>query len=185
MKPVLMIHEIREWMFSLPLHNYILTFDDGLFSQYYFLDQFKKIETDKIFFISTNIVCPEPIKQSLDFPRCDEAHDIFFSSGNLEHYMKWSQIKEIAATPGCFIGGHSHNHNIYKKIGIRELYSELLNDTELMLDTFKKNDIDIDMFCYPYNEEYVLYNSLLKKNGISNIYGKERVAIESLWRPQC
>ena len=30
MKPVLMIHEMREEFFDLPLHEYILTFDDGL-----------------------------------------------------------------------------------------------------------------------------------------------------------
>jgi hypothetical protein len=180
MKPVMMIHEVREWMFNLPLKDYTLTFDDGLFSQYYFLERFKAIDTDKIFFISTNIVCPEDITQSQEFPRCDEAHEEFFSNGNLEHYMKWSQIKEIAKTPGCFIGGHSHNHNIYKKIGIRELYAELIADTELMLEAFQKNQVRIDKFCYPYNEEYVLYNTILRKNGITDIYGKDRIAIEAL-----
>jgi hypothetical protein len=69
MKPILMIHEIRDWMFDLPLHNYVLTFDDGLYSQYYFLDKFKTIDTEKIFFISTGILCDENEIQSTTFPK--------------------------------------------------------------------------------------------------------------------
>ena len=34
MKPVLMLHEFKEEFLDLPLENYILTFDDGLYTQY-------------------------------------------------------------------------------------------------------------------------------------------------------
>jgi len=48
-KKVLMIHEVTENLFNLPLENYILTFDDGLYSQYYHFKHFESIDTEKIF----------------------------------------------------------------------------------------------------------------------------------------
>ena len=42
-KPVLMIHSIRPEYFELPLENYILTFDDGLYSQYHYYNKFKEM----------------------------------------------------------------------------------------------------------------------------------------------
>lgn len=180
MKPVLMIHEVRDWMFKLPLQDYTLTFDDGLYGQYYFLDKFKSIDTDKIFFITTNILCGEDETQSLEFPGCNEAHEDFFSNGNRTNYMKWSQVKEIYQTPGCYIGGHSHNHNVYKNFTIQKLHQELIADTEAMMDEFKQREISITKFCYPYNEQYILYESILKKYGVLEFYGKDRLAIENL-----
>lgn len=179
-KKVLMIHEIRDWMFDLPLEDYILTFDDGLYSQYYYLEEFKKINTQKIFFISTNIICPPDQKQSSLFPHCDVAHEDFFSNGNSSNYMTWEQIKKIANTPLCTIGGHSHNHNVYHNLKISELYKELMNDTTTMLESFKNHGIEIKDFCFPYNNQYVLYAEILKKFNIQNLYGKERMAIEGL-----
>ena len=63
MKPILIIHEFEERFFDLPLDQYILTFDDGLYTQYVFLEELKKIKTKKYFFISSGIVCPENIEQ--------------------------------------------------------------------------------------------------------------------------
>ena len=53
MKPVLMIHEVDESIFNKPLEDFVLTFDDGLYSQYKFIEAIDAIDTDKIFFIST------------------------------------------------------------------------------------------------------------------------------------
>ena len=60
-KPVLMIHEFSEFMLSLPLEDYILTFDDGLYTQYIHFDKIRELNTDKIFFISTGIVAHEDL----------------------------------------------------------------------------------------------------------------------------
>lgn len=179
-KPVLMIHEVREWMFKLPLDQYVLTFDDGLFSQYYYLDKFLSVDTEKIFFISTNIICPEDVLQSEEFPDCRLAHEQFFSQGIRKHYMKWSQIKEISASPKCSIGGHSHQHvrRVDQKLG--QLYVEMTNDTDMMFKEFERQNIAIKSFCFPYNHEHLLYREVLKKKGIEHFYGDERVAIESL-----
>lgn len=179
-KKVLMIHEVREWMFDLPLHEYVLTFDDGLYGQYYYLDKFLEVDTEKYFFISTEIVCPEELGQSQEFPDCREAHQHFFQSGSKEHYMKWSQIKQIAQSAKCFIGGHSHSHRRRGQEKISSLYADLITDTEKMFSEFEKHQIQIDSFCFPYNEEHLLYRELLKKKGIKKFFGNERVAIENL-----
>ncbi|WP_408098574.1 polysaccharide deacetylase family protein [Peredibacter sp. HCB2-198] len=180
MKPVLMIHEVREWMLDLPLEDYILTFDDGLYSQYFYFDHFKKLKTEKYFFISTNIVCPEHVAQSNDFPTCEDAHKSFFENQSTSHYMKWSQIKEIYQTPNCFIGGHSHNHHRHDEKSIEKLYQNLNSDTEAMLSEFAKQGMKVESFCYPYNKQYVLYETLLKKKEFKIFFGDERIAIESL-----
>ena len=39
MKPILMIHEFKEDFLNLNLEDYILTFDDGLYTQYLFFQE--------------------------------------------------------------------------------------------------------------------------------------------------
>lgn len=179
-KKVLMIHEVREWMFDLPLHEYVLTFDDGLYSQYYYLEKFLNIDTDKYFFISTSMVCPEEIEQSEEFLGCREAHRVFFETGLRNHYMRWSQIKKISRLPRCTIGGHSHFHLNHKDKKIGSLFRDLVVDTEIMLDEFKSNHLMVNAFCFPYNKEHFSYKELLKKYGFEFFFGSERLAIESL-----
>jgi hypothetical protein len=183
-KPVLMIHEVKDWMLDLPLEKYILTFDDGLYSQYYYFDHFKKIPTEKIYFISSDIICTGT--QSTEFPCCRTAHEKAFS-GNKEDYMTLDQIKELMADPWVTIGGHSHNHN---RIGqfrkVMEKLQHIKTDTELMLEWFEKNlDFRPKHFCYPYNDDYSgLYPAILKHYNFTNFYGKDRIAIESLRKAQ-
>lgn len=179
-KPVLMIHEIDEKMFQLSLEDYTLTFDDALYSQYYYLDRLKEIQTQKIFFVSTGIVCNEKETQNLDFPSSVEAHRQFFEQNITNNYMKWSQIKEIASLEDCDIGGHSHLHKRYEDLGMKEQFENLRADTNQMIEEFKAQSIEIDSFCFPYNKEYTAHKELLKKYGITKFYGTERIAIEDL-----
>lgn len=179
-KPVLMIHEVRDWMFKLPLKDYILTFDDGLYSQYYYLDKFKKIPTEKIFFISTGIVAEESVTQNQEFPPCQEAHKRFFKCGDTSNYMKWSQVKEIYNSENCFIGGHSHEHKSYENLNLTQLHKALTSDTKKMLEVFKKQSLKVEHFCYPYNRQYPLYEGILKAQSFISFYGKERLCIETL-----
>ena len=171
-----MVHEMREEFFDFPLEDYILTFDDGLYSQYYFFKDIKKINTDKIFFISTEIVADEDVQQSMDFPTCSEAHDEFFNTGEADHYMKWSQIEIIHNTSNCIIGGHSHSH--------QRISSEpklLISDTKRMKQSFKDNlKCEPDMFCFPYNADTGIYRSILSTYGFSKFYGDERLDIYDL-----
>ena len=53
----LTIHSVKEEHFlKLRLDTYKLTFDDGLFSQYFYWPIIRRLETEKIFFISTNLI---------------------------------------------------------------------------------------------------------------------------------
>ena len=174
---ILMIHEMREEFFDLPLHDYILTFDDGLYSQYYYFDRIKNIDTEKIFFISTDIVAPASAVQSTKFPKCSEAHDKYFNDQNSEDYMTWSQIREIASTDNCCIGGHSHAHQRLSMTVLRTL----IKDIKSMCREFNDQlGYCPTKFCFPYNESSPVYEKLLSKYGFRDFYSDERVDVYDL-----
>jgi hypothetical protein len=179
-KPSLMIHEVNNFLFSQKnLEDFVLTFDDGLYSQFYFYEKIKKIKTKKIFFISTNIICQE--KQSLEFPSCQEAHKKSFL-GNNEDYMTLEQIQFLKGEDDVIIGGHSHFHiSLNSFNNLNEKINHIKVDTELMLEWFQKNLKFIpDKFCFPYNDDLNgLYQLVLKKYGFNEFYGKERLSIQS------
>ena len=179
-KSTLMIHEIREEMFDLPLEDYILTFDDGLYSQYYYFDQLKTIKTEKIFFISTGIVCNGV--QSTEFPTSAVAHDKAFS-GNQEDFLTLDQIKELYNTPGVSIGAHGHSHtNLDQFPKLFDKFKYIEDDIEPMLNWFSENlGTKPTKFCYPYNNDLNgMYAKLLSKYGITEFYGSERIPVETL-----
>ncbi len=176
MKPLLMIHEFKEEFLDLPLEKYILTFDDGLYTQFKFIKELQKINTDKYFFISSNIVCPENIKQDKSFIECSQAHRKAFK-GNFENYMKWSQIKIIDNLKKFKIGCHSHFHSL-KTANCVEC---IILDNKLMLKEFKEKLGYIpEIFCYPYNHKSQLYEEILFKKGFTKFYGEERIDIYNL-----
>ena len=180
MKPVLMIHEIREEMFDLPLENYILTFDDGLYGHYCYYPKFAKISTEKIYFISSGIICKG--QQNLLFPSSKEAHEKAFN-GNFEDFMTVEQIQELMKDPLVSIGAHGHSHkdlDLFDKLfdKVRHIQS----DTDQMIEWFEKTlSFKPTKFCYPYNNDLdQLYPTLLKKKGFTEFYGRSRIPIESL-----
>ena len=176
MKPILMIHEFKEDFLNLNLEDYILTFDDGLYTQYLFLDELLKINTDKYFFISSGIVCEEDTKQDNTYITSYDAHKKAFE-GNFVNYMKWSQIKEIFKKPNCYIGCHSHFH----KIKTADCVECIIEDNRLMNNNFLKNlNFIPDSFCFPYNYETPLYREILSNKGIKNFYGSERIDINDI-----
>ena len=176
MKPVLMIHEFKEDFLNLPLKDYILTFDDGLFTQYKFFKEIKKIKTQKYFFISSGIICPEDVNQNDEYISCAKAHRKAFL-GDFTNYMKWSQIKEINNTENCYIGCHSHFH-MRKTAGCVEC---IILDNQKMFSEFNKNlKYMPDSFCFPYNYETPLYKEILSKKGFKNFYGSERIDINEI-----
>lgn len=179
MKPVLMIHEFREEMLKLPLDQYTLTFDDGLYSQYYYFDQIQQFDTEKIFFISTNIVCDGV--QSTEFPSCVTAHKKS-AQGNNEDYMTLAQIGQLLKSPQVRIGGHSHYHENIEHLHLYNRVQHVEADTQEMLQWFHRhlNFRPVD-FCFPYNQDlHGIYKLILSKHGFTNFYGAERIAIESL-----
>ena len=178
---IIMIHEVHPWMLDLDLSEFdIITFDDGLYSQYRAYKHFLKFDKPLYFFISTDIVCPKKTKQNKDIVSCSESHKRFFENGDLSNYMKWSQIKEIYNTKNCYIGGHSNSHQRIKSLPLKEQSEIALNDVFIMISKFRENEIEISTFCYPYNEEILGYNASLKKFGIFSFFGKNRTPIEEL-----
>lgn len=167
MKPVMMIHEVANWMFDVPLEDYILTFDDALYTQYVHFDRLKQINTEKIFFVSTGVVAEEDTIQDSEFITCERAHAQLWDTGDLKHYMKWSQLQEIAEDPLCEIGAHSHLHGHFNT-------SHVMDDTKLMLETFAKHGMRPTSFCFPYNEYNSVYAAILLHNGFTKLYGAER-----------
>ncbi len=175
-----MIHQMSEDILKLPLQNYTLTFDDGLFGQYHFFDRLAQFNTDMIFFISTGIVCST--SQSRDFPPSNVAHEKAFQ-GNYEDFMNVEQLIEISKHPLVSIGGHSHNHLRLTKLP--DLVSKVKHieaDTSLMMNWFQDNlHTKPTKFCYPYNEDFQgIYKGLLKKHGVTEFYGNERIPVEKL-----
>lgn len=174
-----MVHEIEPWMFELDLSSFdLITFDDGLYSQYFFMNEFLKYNIPLKYFISTNIVSPG--KQTMEFPSCRVAHERFFKNGDTSNYMTWKQIQKIHNTPNCTIGGHSHYHIKYEDIKLRELHNLLIEDNNLMFAEFHKHEIKIADYCHPYNIVVPLRTGMLEAAGVMNFYGDERIAIEDL-----
>ena len=178
---VVMIHEVYDWMLNIDLSDFdVITFDDGLYSQYTNHKHFLKFNKPMHFFISTNIICPEEVFQNKEVFSCRQSHEYYFNYGDLTNYMKWSQIKEIERTKNCFIGGHSHAHIDLRKSQIKDVYNSVRAECELMLKTFKQQNIDITSFAYPYNFNALGYESTLRSKGINQFFGHERTAIEEL-----
>ena len=168
-----MIHEFKEEFLDLPLQDYTLTFDDGLYTQYLFLDKLLEIDTDKYFFISSGIICPENKDQNNNFITCYDAHKKAFNN-DFTNYMKWSQIKKINMNKKCYVGCHSHYH----KIKTADCVECIIEDNKQMISEFITNLEHIPgQFCFPYNHETPLYRQILENKGFKNFYGKERIDI--------
>lgn len=179
MKPVLMIHEVDDKLFELPLEQYTLTFDDGLYTQYKYIDKLTEIQTEKIFYISSGIVCEEPDKQSCEFIKCSEAHDKVFKYNNKENYMTWDQIKDVETRPRCHIGAHSHSHQTFR-CGLPTL-KYIINDTNMMLKTFDKMLGFIpEQFCFPYNYTTELYENIVNIKGFKTKLSTNRIDVMDL-----
>ena len=181
-KPMLMIHEFKDEYLNLPLGDYILTFDDGLYTQYKYFDELLKFKTLMVFSISTNIICDVDLIQKDDFIHSHDAHLKAFS-GNYENYMNEFQIKEILNTDGCIVAGHGHTHS--KISNIERLIDKvkfIKDDSKKMFDYFHEHfNYRPNIFCFPYNNEYMFYKGILRENyNIEYFIGDGRISIENL-----
>jgi peptidoglycan/xylan/chitin deacetylase (PgdA/CDA1 family) len=177
-KPVLMIHKIEKNLIVPKIKDFVLTFDDGLYNHFYYYPKIEKIETEKIFFVSTNIICKG--KQSKKFISSENCHKKAFE-GNYEDFMNVDQISYLSTRKNVIIGGHSHFHkNLNFFSSLKDKIDHIKMDTELMLEWFNKNlNIFPVKFCFPYNNDLNgLYQTVLKSYGINEFYGRERVSIE-------
>lgn len=175
----LVIHEIRREFFNFPLHEYVLTFDDALYSQYYYLPLINEIKTKKIFFVPTGLIGYGEKRQQYEgedrgFPSCYEAMAEWKDKANNENYMRVSELREIRDE----IGGHGHGH--IKEYGF-ELYDQvriLEDDTIKMLKWLQENlKVRPTKFAFPH---YVQpkFGKLIQKRHFREVFVDERTTIE-------
>lgn len=182
-----MVHEIKRRYLTLDLSKYILTFDDALYSQYYYWPILSTFNTQKILFVSSALINNFPRRKSFngefkDFPTCFEAMEHWENNGNVVDYMCLDEIKYMMyTTPGLTIGGHGYSHiRTYSK-GLCDRMNEIKRDTEQMLEWFETNlGFAPVHYCFPFNNEEFLMKEVLKQYGFEYFYGGERTDIEEL-----
>jgi len=113
----LMIHDIRKEYFDLDLNPYRLTFDDALFSQYYYFPLFKSHPQKLTYFITTSFVKPGKAREMFDgsyiaYLKAKKYGYRTFIEGKFEHFMNVEETQIISKHPNVRIGVHSHFHDV-------------------------------------------------------------------------
>jgi hypothetical protein len=178
----LTIHGIDPKFFGkIQWRDYNLTFDDGLFSQYYYWPLLKGIPITKIFFITTNLIGIDGLGKRKkwkgkmqEFPDCFEALDDYRETGNRENYMRLEELQDIMQEHNVVIGGHGHNHIKYYHNRI-----QIEQDIISMMDWFEKHlAMRPKYYAYPHYVNPVGMDTILKKHGIEKTFGGWRLEIE-------
>ena len=173
-----MIHEITDEILRIPIHKFkafdILTFDDGLYSQFLNRKFFYDLKIPLVYFISSSIICPENKNQIKDTISCAKAHSLVFDKhpDAQKYYMKMSQIRTLQFE-GCEIGTHNHSHKHYTD------FEDFKNNLNASLDYFDSFGLKISKYCSPYNQNYKLGEMYVKSKGLE-YFGDGRVAVETL-----
>jgi hypothetical protein len=114
---ILTIHDIRKAYFDLNLDAYQLTFDDGLFSQFYYFQFFKDHPERLTYFITTSLIKPGSVRpvftgQYLPYIKSKKYMYRTFTEGRFDHFMNVEELHEISRHPNVEIGAHSHFHDV-------------------------------------------------------------------------
>ena len=186
MKKQLMVHELNEYYFNnINFEEYNLTFDDGLYSQFFYLPILDKIKTSKIFFISTGLIRnglirPQFNGKYFDFPTCYEAMCNWVNNEDREPYMNTNEIKWMFDN-GYKLGGHGHFHLRYFGTKLVDSVNRIKKDIEQMLEWFECNlKFKPDSYCLPFNIEHTLIRTILKSYDMHTIYDGSRINIEDI-----
>ena len=113
----LMIHDIRKEYLDLSLDQYRLTFDDGLFSQYYYYPLYKNHPERLTYFIATSFIRPGKARsmyagEYIPFLKPKKYMYRSFIEHKFDHCMTSEEIQELAAKSNVQIGVHSHLHDV-------------------------------------------------------------------------
>jgi peptidoglycan/xylan/chitin deacetylase (PgdA/CDA1 family) len=173
----LMIHECTDAHLKYDYEDHILTFDDGLYTQYKYLDFWKSLPNRCIFFITPTIICNG--EQDTSFITAPDAHEYFFRTGDAKYYMTVDQIKECMDC-GIEIGMHGYEHKRLTSVGglieQREFVIDQMNKAN---EWFYKNiQFRPRSYCHPYNDSTFVMDLYLK--GVFNfqeVFGTERTEL--------
>jgi hypothetical protein len=113
----LMIHDIRKEYFDLDLKSYRLTFDDGLYSQYYYFPLFKNHPDMLNYFVTTSFIKPAKARKMyagspIAYLNTKKYMQRAFIEGQRNHFMTVEEIQIISQYPNVRVGVHSHFHDV-------------------------------------------------------------------------
>jgi peptidoglycan/xylan/chitin deacetylase (PgdA/CDA1 family) len=113
----IMIHDIRKEYFDLDLNRYRLTFDDALFSQYYYFPLLKSHPQKLTYFITTSFIKPGKARKMFDgsyipYLKAKKYGYRTFIERKYDHFMNVAEIQKISKKPNVRIGVHSHFHDV-------------------------------------------------------------------------
>jgi hypothetical protein len=94
-----------------------LTFDDGLFSQYYYYPLYRNHPEKLTYFIATAFIRPGQARRMFTgeyIPYLKPKKYMYrsFIEQQFDHFMTIEEIRELAAKPNVRIGVHSHWHDV-------------------------------------------------------------------------
>jgi len=113
----LVIHDIRKEYFELDLAQYTLTFDDGLYSQYYYYPLLKRYNTQIIFFIITSFIKSGQTRKQFGGEYLNHVkpqrymYDAFINE-TFSNFMTLTEVQALSACNRVKIGTHSHFHDV-------------------------------------------------------------------------
>lgn len=188
MKETLMIHEVTEDILKLDLSRYTLTFDDGLYSHFFYWNVLKDIPTTKVFFIPTGAirleetVRPQFSGEHIKFPTCVEAMNKWFNENNTEDYLTLGEIKKMR-DEGAIIGAHGHMHiEKYDEGCLINRLEQFRKDNQALANWFRDNlNFMPRSYCFPFNKELPIQRAVINVEvGCSFYFGKERKDVAEL-----
>jgi len=114
---ILAVHDIRKEYFELNLNSYRLSFDDGLYSQFYYYPLFKNHPKKLTYFITTSFIKPgkmRPMFHGRHLPYVKSKKYMYrtFVEGRYDHFMNVEELQELYMHPNVQIGAHSHFHDV-------------------------------------------------------------------------
>lgn len=113
----LMIHDIRPEYFDLPLDQYHLTFDDGLYAHYYYLPLLEKHPSTLFFFIATDFIQPGAARKMFEGqyrPYLKSKRYMYQAmiENQRDFYMTVGEVQRLARRSNVVVGAHSHYHDV-------------------------------------------------------------------------
>lgn len=171
-----MIHECTDAHLDYDYSDHILTFDDGLYSQYKYLDFWKSLPNRCIFFITPTIICSGV--QDTSFITAPEAHEHFFNTGDAKYYMTIDQIKECMDA-GIEIGLHGYNHVRLTSVGGMLEQRDFIGDQidKAVKWCHKNIQFKPKSYCHPYNDSTYVMDVYLHGVFHFEVFGDERTEL--------
>ncbi|MEE4239849.1 MAG: hypothetical protein V2I36_00165 [Desulfopila sp.] len=112
-----MIHDIQKKYFDLPLYRYHLTFDDGLFSQYYYYPLLQVHQKELLYFIPSSFIRPGEGRdmfagKHIEYLKSKKYMHKALIQRKFEAFMRLEELQDLAKADNVRLGVHSHFHDV-------------------------------------------------------------------------